>query len=416
MNIAIIGSNCVVEAMIQRFSSQENVDIIYTYDLPQYMCNWPKVDNTPLSGDYRQFWLHEAELMRNKNLDLIITTGLIPQLWKEFHHKLKSCGVPLLAPSPEVARLEWSKAECKTILHELNIPTPKYEIVTYENVLNSFKQFTRPYVLKYDEEYREGLQTVIVTDDNVEEQYEQFVKYGSKKISTGFSPKNNTLFVREEYISGCEYSYHVLCNGTECTFLGAARDYKKRFEGDVGHNTVGMGAYSPVDYIDHVVMQYAQKILKKLNDVGVLYNGIMYLGIIVDKENKHQLLEVNTRFGDPEFSSILPTIETDIIQSFIEAASGKSLTPIEFNDRPTLCLRLVHKEYSLFNKPNNRLPRFTNVPDDILVTNSSGSINFGPMLTTTQDSLKLCAHKLQTYIQTIDLGDYTYRKDVGYFI
>lgn len=412
MNVAIIGSNCLVESMIQRFSLQDNVENIYTYDLPDYMCSWPKVTNTPMIGDMRQFWLREAELMSDKQLDLILATGLLPQLWRELHHTLKKCGVPVLIPSPDTAWLEWSKAETKTLLRDLKIPTPLFEVVSYEEAADTFKQFPRPYVLKYDREYREGLQTLIITDDNVDEQYAAFLEYGQMKISPGFSPKQNTLFVREEFVKGKEYSYHVLCNGTDCTFIGAARDYKKRYEGDVGYNTVGMGAYSPVDYIDHAVINYAKTILSCL---PVPYIGIMYLGILVDEDNNHLLLEVNTRFGDPEFSAILPTISSDILQLFVDAAQQTTLTPVEFNDGRALSLRLVHKDYSLFEKPNSKLPTFDACPSDIAITNSFRSVNFGPMITTIQSSLTESADKLHRYVATADLGDFTYRKDVGYF-
>lgn len=414
MNVAIIGTNCVVEALIQRFSAQSNVSTIYTYELPGYMCDWPKVINTSMSGNYRDFWLREAGLMKDKQLDLIIATGLIPQLWRELHYALKKTGVPLLIPAPEAAYLEWSKARCKSVIKELGIPTPAHEVISYNDAVATFKSYPRPYVLKYDEEYRDGLQTIIITDDNVDEQYDLFVSNGQTKASPGFTPKNNTHFVREQFIKGREYSYHVLCNGTSCTFLGAARDYKKRYENDRGYNTVGMGAYSPVDYIDHRVLDYAKQIVSYLNARGILYTGIMYLGIMVDECGNHNLLEVNTRFGDPEFSSILPTIETDLLQLFVQAATNKDLPCVEFNDGVSLSMRFVHKDYGLADKDSSVLPTFVGLPDDITVANSSGYKNFGPMVTTIQESLSCCADKLYDYVQSIDTGDFVYRKDVGY--
>lgn len=389
MNIAILGSNNLADALTQRFTKQGHT--IHTMG-SQDPTDWPR----------------EATDLKNKQLDLIIGTSLIPQLWRELHHALKNTGVPMLIPSPNVSWLEWSKVDAKALLKRVGVPSPKHEEITYQEALDTFKTAPRPYVLKYDEEYREGLQTIIITDDNVDKEYDLFVKHGRQKVSTGLTQKDNEWFVREQFVQGKEYSYHVLCNGTECTFLGSARDYKKRYEGDIGHNTVGMGAYSPVDYTNHIALEYAQRIVGYLNSIGLEYIGIMYLGMIVNDDG-HSVLEINTRFGDPEFSAILPTIDSDLAQSFIEAATRQPLTPITFNETNAVCLRLVHKDYSVFEKVGVKYPTFTNLPDNIQLTNSSGFINFGPMLTTTNG-----ASILHEYIQTIDLGDFTYRKDVGY--
>ena len=169
-----------------------------------------------------------------------------------------------------------------------------------------------------------------------------------------------------------------------------------------------------MDYISHSVINYAKKIIKHLNDHGVEYTGIMYLGIMVDTLGNHLLLEVNTRFGDPEFSSILPTIDSDISSIFLDAALGKDLEPVKFNNRTGLSLRLINKDYSLTRKANT-LPLFADTPIDISVSNSDGYINFGPMLTTVADTLDESASIIHSYIKTIDLADYTYRKDIGFY-
>lgn len=421
MNVAVIGSNCLVDSMIQRFSNQTNIDKIYTYNLPNSMVH-PKVVNITMTEElqklglegFKKFWLNEADSIKDKNIDLIISTNLMPQLWKEFYNRLKDSQIPILISSPSAAWLEWSKAKSKVLFDQLQIPTTDYEILTYKNILDNFKNFIRPYVLKYDQDYREGLQTVVVTDKNVDEQYNDFLKYGNVKISKELPSSSDLVFVKEKFVTGKEYSYHVLCNGHDCVFLGAARDYKKRYENDIGYNTGGMGAYSPVDYIDHSVIEYAKKIIRHLNGQGIEYVGIMYLGIIVDENNNHLLLEVNTRFGDPEFSSILPTIDSDITQIFIDAALGKDLEPINFNNKVGLSIRLINNDYGLIRK-SNTLPTFTDIPEDIIIANSEGYINFGPMITTVKDTLNDSANTLHSFIETVELGDYTYRKDIGFY-
>ena len=100
-------------------------------------------------------------------------------------------------------------------------------------------------LLKYANIWRAGLQTVVVTNDNFQEEYADLLKT--------IESNPGTEFVVEEFIkSTAEYSYHAWCNSTGWKYIGSARDYKKRYENDIGHNTAGMGSYSPVDDVDEI--------------------------------------------------------------------------------------------------------------------------------------------------------------------
>ena len=59
----------------------------------------------------------------------------------------------------------------------------------------------------------------------------------------------STKVVIEEFLSGIELSCFVLTDGTSYVTLPMAKDYKRIGEGDVGLNTGGMGAISPVPFV-----------------------------------------------------------------------------------------------------------------------------------------------------------------------
>jgi phosphoribosylamine--glycine ligase len=422
MNVAIIGSNCLADSLAQRFHKEENINMIYTYDLPDNSFKSHKITNSIISDSdqnfeiTKKFWLHQLDLINKDRIDLIIATNLFPQLWKYFFNRLKETEIPMLIPNSDLSWIEWSKVRSKQLFRKLGIPSSNFIILSYQEVKENFKKFLRPYVLKYDQDYREGLQSIIINDENVDEEYENFLSNGHLKIKNELKNSNSNLFVKEEYIKGKEYSYHVLCNGRTCKFIGAARDYKKRFENDIGFNTGSMGSYSPVDYINHSVIEYAQKILDHFSNIGINYKGIMYLGIIIDENNNHNLLEVNTRFGDPEFISIIPTIENNISKLFLEASLGEDISEIQFNNKKSVSLRLVNKEYNLNKKTNYFVPKFSEHSSDITFSYGKGYINLGPVLTATSDQLSKSSLRIQRFLSNKNLGNYVYRKDIGLYL
>ena len=173
-----------------------------------------------------------------------------------------------------------------------------------------------------------------------------------------------------------------------------------------------MGSYSPVDYIDHSVLNYAKKLIKHFKDNGTPYVGIIYLGILIDEFNNHLLLEVNTRFGCPEFISILPTIENDLLETFIDGVSNAELYPTVFNSNKVVTIRLVSKN------TGNKYPSFINVPENIVILNELNEDEdiHGPMLMCVGSSLSECTDTLYNYLENSDLGDYSYRSDVGVYL
>src|SRR6266480_4264145 len=56
--------------------------------------------------------------------------------------------------------------------------------------------------------------------------------------------------VIQEFLEGVEISLHSLCDGKTAKLFPAAQDHKRALDGDQGLNTGGMGAYSPVPFLN----------------------------------------------------------------------------------------------------------------------------------------------------------------------
>ncbi len=132
-----------------------------------------------------------------------------------------------------------------------------------------------------------------------------------------------TKLVIEEFLQGEEASFHVFADGLSFQPMVAAQDHKRRFDGDIGPNTGGMGAYSvdsilASDQYDAVVHQIIRPTLAAAQS----YSGILYAGLMLTA-NGPKLLEYNARFGDPETQVILPRLKTDFLEVLVDIAEHR---------------------------------------------------------------------------------------------
>lgn len=420
MNITIIGGNDGSHVLAQLLLEDHSVNKIYHHG-----ANWPadateryvplyidEVNNSSSAKD------QVINFLNIPDVDLIIPNALQYIIWPKFYDKIKSRNIPILAPSPEIGMLEWSKILGKALLTELKIPTPDYKIYNRHDLLENFFNIERPFVFKYDRDDRCGLQTVIVTDENCQEEYTQLKENGNKRLfetqNSTLGPLNETNFVVEKFLkSSREYSYHVICNSVNWQYLGSSRDYKNRFDGDIGFNTVGIGAYAPLD-VNPIVHTYVDKILSHLKAKGKEWIGFMYLGIMEDVNGVPYVLEINTRLGNPELQVLLPLIENNLKDLFYSAATNNIIEPVRFKNKSAVAVRLIHKSYHQV-KPYEGLinPTFDDAPEIYIGIPASRQL-FNASVVAVDDTVELASNRVYKYLEGIEMHDFTYRKDIGY--
>lgn len=223
--------------------------------------------------------------------------------------QLAAAGIPAFGPSAAAARLEASKVFTKSLALRYGLPTAA------AHVLRRGDSFTpdRGWVVKLD-----GLAAgkgVWVCDTAADTE---------AAITAAFAARPDAELLVEERLEGPELSVLGLCDGSRVVPLPAARDHKRRFDGDEGPNTGGMGAIAPVP-VNEAVLAECHDVLRRAvagmaND-GVPFVGVLYGGFMLTPSGP-RLLEFNVRFGDPECQAIMALWEDDPVRWFAGAARG----------------------------------------------------------------------------------------------
>ena len=261
---------------------------------------------------------------------------------------LKNEGIPSVGPTKSLARLETSKAFTRNLLEKYDIPgNPRFRTFSSLEGIEEFIGGLEGVVVKPDG--LTGGKGVMVQGDHFETKDEAIEQCGK------ILEKHPSVMVEEKF-EGEEFSLQCLCDGVTVVATPPVQDHKRRFVGDRGPNTGGMGSYSLEDHSlpflkkEDVAdgLAITQRVAKAIyQETGEYYKGIMYGGFIVTSDGV-RLLEYNARFGDPEAMNILPLLKTDFVDICRAIIDGKLKDMnIEFDRKATVCKYIVPKGYGL---------------------------------------------------------------------
>lgn len=257
---------------------------------------------------------------------------------------LKLRDIKVFGPSQAAAQLESSKAFTKDLCDRYDIPTAKYGVFSDLDAAKDYlRTMNAPYVLKAD-----GLAAGkgVVIPETLQDADRELEEFFSGKFGDA-----STTVVIEEFMRGAEASFFAICDGTTAVPLIAAQDHKRAFDGDIGPNTGGMGAYSPAPvFTDAVFEQTMQRIIQPTVDGmakdGTPFTGILFAGLMITNEGP-KLIEYNVRFGDPECQVIMRRMQSDLLDLLLAAEAGRlaDATPPAWFMDPVVNVVLAAKGY-----------------------------------------------------------------------
>ena len=321
-------------------------------------------------------------------------------------------GLKIFGPKKAVARLESSKDFAKQIMEKYNVPTGAYK--TFDNkeeALAYVNQKGAPIVIKED-----GLKAGkgVTVAMKIEEAYEA--------LDIAFDILGNRVVI-EDYLDGFEFSLIALAHNDKVIPLEVGQDHKRVFDGDLGPNTGGMGVYSPVkrvtkDIIDASVNEIIRPTLKGLVQEGLPFTGFIFAGIM-DTKDGVKTIEFNARFGDPEAESILPRMESDLVQLILDIMDEKE-TPVKWSEKTTCGIVMASEGYPASSTVGAEIV----IPEGIesQIFHMGTKLEDGKLLTNggrvlivvgEGNTLQEAKEKAYADIEKIKCDKLFYRKDIG---
>ncbi len=233
---------------------------------------------------------------------------------------LAARGIAAFGPSKAAAQLEGSKVFSKEFMARHGIPTARYVVVDDANeALKAIHSFGFPVIVKADG-LAAGKGVIVAANEAEAKQAVQDFLIDRKLGEAG------ARLVIEECLVGRELSYLVFSDGKDFAAMPVAQDHKRAFDGDLGPNTGGMGAFSTDGLLDaeleaRIIREIVEPSLAATRADGFPFKGVLYCGLMLTAEGP-KTLEYNVRFGDPETQAILRRLDSDFGELALAVANG----------------------------------------------------------------------------------------------
>ena len=366
------------------------------------------------------------DLVIKEQIEMIIVgpeDPLVKGIYDFFNNESDLQHISVIGPSKMGAQLEGSKNFAKEFMVRNNIPTAKYQTFSKENINEGFvflESLEPPFVLKADG-LAAGKGVLII--GNIDEAKQELK---SMLLESKFGNASSKVVI-EEFLDGIELSVFVLTNGDSYKILPTAKDYKRIGEGDKGLNTGGMGAISPVPFVDRFFMEkIEQEIIKPsiegLKKENISYQGFLFIGLIkVGSEPK--VIEYNVRMGDPETEVVIPRIKSDFLNLLKGIKDGTfSEKDLEITEDVASTVMLVSKGYPEKYEKGFEITNFNDCNDSIVfhagAKNKNGTVltNGGRVMAITSfgQNMDLALAKSYKSAEKINFTGKVYRKDIGF--
>ncbi|MDE5833798.1 MAG: phosphoribosylamine--glycine ligase [Desulfovibrio sp.] len=362
-----------------------------------------------------------AGFARENGIDLVVPGPEAP-LTLGVTDVMRQAGIICFGPDKYCAALEGSKIFAKEIMRAANTPTAACRV--FDNVDDAREyaaKADRPLAIKADG--LAGGKGVIVARDR-----DEAARAIDEIMSSGKFGEAAKKILIEEKLEGEEVSLLFFCDGKVAVPLPSAQDHKRVYDGDLGPNTGGMGAYSPAPCLpdeeaDAVADLVARPVLAELERRGHPFRGVLYAGLMLTADGP-KVLEYNVRFGDPECQPLLARLESDLVSHMLACVNGTlGEEKIVFSPKTALGVVLAAEGYPDNYPKNLKIEGLDDAADEGVAIYHSGTkyengelaSSGGRVLCATAlgDDLQDARNRAYRALEKIKMPHSHFRKDIG---
>ena len=347
MNILVIGSGGREHAIVSKLVSEWVNSVWVLPGNPGMLAEWNKVQKFPEIAVTESTEILAnigalIEFIREKAINLVVIWPEVP-LCSGLADALRKAGISVFGPNQEAAKFEWSKilTENFNTRHGITQPLSRsYDADSRQDALGDLEIGVYPIVIKYP--YLAAGKWVTIAY-SIEEAREAIRKCYDGNT---FGKWAESSVVLQEFIQWTEMSAFFLVDtkSNKIRYFSSGQDHKTRYEPNhewQNPMTGGMGTVSPSPFeanqsVMDQVTAIGNKFLAGLKEDWIEYQGVLFAGLMVDKDNGVKVLEYNVRFGDPETQSILARMKSrisDVMMSVARGDGSLANMPLEFSGK-----------------------------------------------------------------------------------
>ncbi|MBT6154924.1 MAG: phosphoribosylamine--glycine ligase [Planctomycetaceae bacterium] len=340
MKVLVIGQGGREHALVWKLAQSASVDEVFC--APGNAGTGEDGTNVDISGtDATRL----VKFAKDNQIGLTVVGPEVP-LMAGVADAFLDAGLPVFGPRAAAAELEGSKVFSKQLMQHANVPTADFQVFKHADAAQSYLQDREAtsFVVKAD-----GLAAgkgVIVCSSRSE----ALRAIETIMVERAFGDAGDRVII-EERLVGEEVSILAMVQGKTIIPLETAQDHKPAYDGDLGPNTGGMGAYSPTplvtpELMDNIVSEVLVPTVHALKKDGREFCGILYAGLMICGDTP-KVLEYNVRFGDPEAQPVLMRLKSDLAEVLLAAAEGRlaEIPALEWDQRPAICVVMASDGY-----------------------------------------------------------------------
>ena len=421
MKVLVIGGGGREHALAWKLAQSPKVQAVYVAPGNGGTASDPSLVNVDLHSvaDLRAWALAEKIGLTVVGPEAPLAAGVVDEF--------RAHGLRVFGPTKAAAQLESSKAFSKAFMKRHNIPTADYETFTDAAAAHAYVDARgAPIVVKADG-LAAGKGVVVAMTAAEAHEAIDFMLLDNKLGVT--HNDGGARVVIEEFLTGEEASFIVLCDGRNVTALATSQDHKRLLDGDQGPNTGGMGAYSPAPVVTPEVHARAMRevilpTIKGMERDGIPYTGFLYAGLMIDPQGRVKTLEFNCRMGDPETQPILLRLKSDLVDVML-AATSQSLDQVElqWDRRPALGVVMAAHGYPMAPRKGDVITGLPANAEDAVVFHAGTQKKDGQVLTTggrvlcvtaLGSTVKAAQQRAYEVLDGIHFDGAQFRRDIGH--